>query len=211
MDRLRVAGTLILVAAIQFIVGVSIGESVYPGYSVNQNYVSDLGATRRVADSVVSVTIEQPASLILTTILIAMGVLILAAAYLMFATTKSRRPVVFIGLFGLGALGAGIFSEAFYPTHGIFSLIAFLFGALAAIDSFRLERRPMSYVSVILGFIALVALSLFLGIAGYGLPPIETPLGVGGMERMIIYPIVLWLVAFGASVIASPELVGKPA
>jgi hypothetical membrane protein len=208
---LRLAGTLILIAPIQFIIGVVIAESVYPGYSVNQNYLSDLGATVRSTDGGVSIIIQQPASAIFTTILIVAGALLLAAVYLMFATAKLRRPVVFIGLFGLGVLGAGIFSEVFYPTHGIFSLIAFLFGALAAIDAFRLEKRPMSYISPILGVISLVALFLFLGIAGYGLPTVYTPLGLGGMERMIVYPTFLWLVAFGASVIASPELVAKPA
>ena len=211
MDRLRLAGTLILVAPIQFIIGVVIAESVYPGYSVNQNYLSDLGATVRFTDGDVSIIIQQPASAIFTAILIIMGALTLAAAYLMFATAKSRRPVVLMGLFGLGALGAGIFSEVFYPTHGIFSAIAFVFGPLAAIDSFRLEKRPMNYVSPILGLVALVALSLFLGIAGYGLPPVYTPLGLGGMERMIVYPTVLWLVTFGASLIAAPERVAKTA
>jgi len=211
LDRLRLAGTLILIAPIQFIIGVIIAESVYPGYSVNQNYLSDLGATVRSTDSGVSIIIQQPAALIFDTILIVMGALLLAAAYLMFATAKSRRPVVFIGLFGLGALGAGIFSEVFYPTHGILSLLAFFFGPLAAIDSFRLERRPMNYISPILGFISLVALSLFLGIAGYGLPSVYTPLGLGGMERMVVYPTVLWLVAFGAFVIAAPESVAKAA
>ena len=190
-------------------IGVSIAESVYPGYNVNQNYLSDLGATRRSTDGVVSLVIQQPASAIFTTILIIWGVFLLAGAYLMFATAKARRPLIFMGLYGLGVLGAGIFSEAFYPTHGIFSLFAFFFGALAAIDSFRLERRPMSYVSPILGLIALVALSLFLGVAGFGLPSIDTPLGGGGMERMVVYPTALWLVAFGASVIAAPELAAR--
>jgi hypothetical membrane protein len=206
---LRLAGLLILVGPIQFIIGVSIAESVYPGYSVNQNYLSDLGATRRDVDGVVSLVIQQPASAIFTTILIVWGVFLLAGTYLVFAKARARRPLIFMGLYGLGVLGAGIFSEAFYPTHGIFSLIAFFFGALAAIDSFRLERRPMSYVSPILGLIALVALSLLLGVAGFGLPPIETPLGVGGMERMVVYPVALWLATFGASILAAPELVAK--
>lgn len=218
MDRLRLAGTLILIASIQFIIGVSIAESVYPGYSVNQNYLSDLGATVRRTDSGVSIIIQQPASLIFTASLIAMGAFVLAAAYLMFTTTKSRRPVVFIGLFGLGALGAGVFSEVFFLVHGIFSLMAFFFGAAAAIDSFRLERRPMSYISPVLGFVALVALALLelsavdqimkeLGASGFS--PIYTPLGVGGIERIVVYPVVLWLVALGAYMITAPELVSK--
>ena len=42
-DNSKIAGTLLLVGGIQFVVAVVIAESIYPGYSVSQNVISDLG------------------------------------------------------------------------------------------------------------------------------------------------------------------------
>jgi hypothetical membrane protein len=113
LDRLRLAGSLILVAGIQFIIGAHIAESTYPGYSVNQNYLSDLGATVRFTESGVTTVIQQPASLIFTIIVLAVGVLATSAAYLIFLASTSKRLFVFTGLFGIGMLGVAIFSEVF--------------------------------------------------------------------------------------------------
>jgi hypothetical membrane protein len=218
LDRLQLAGTLILLAGMQFVIGAHIAEATYPGYNVNQNYLSDLGATVRYTSNGVTIVIQQPASAIFTVMLMAMGVLILGAAYLMFPLVKSRRTVVFMGLFGIAALGIGIFSEVFTLIHGIFSLLAFFTGGLAAIFSFKLTKRPMNYVSVILGVTVLVAMVLLelasldqilpeMGFAAGA--PLQTPIGIGGLERMIAYPLMLWFVMFGASLISAPETVIK--
>ena len=39
----KVAGTLIFVAVTQFVLGVIVSEALYPGYSISDNYLSDLG------------------------------------------------------------------------------------------------------------------------------------------------------------------------
>ena len=76
----------------------------------------------------------------------------------------------------------------------------------------------MNYISVILGISALIAIFLLeflsldqilpeLGLSASGFPSFNTPIGIGGMERMIAYPMMLWLVMFGASLIAAPEFV----
>ena len=54
---------------------------------------------------------------------------------------------------------------------------------------------PFSAISVILGLITLGALVLFVGKVYLGL-------GVGGMERMIVYPILVWGAGFGGYLIA---------
>jgi hypothetical protein len=41
----KVAGALIFVGSAQFIVALTVAEALYPGYSISQNYISDLGAT----------------------------------------------------------------------------------------------------------------------------------------------------------------------
>jgi hypothetical membrane protein len=72
----------------------------------------------------------------------------------------------------------------------VFAGLAFGMGSLAALVSSRTVRRPLSVLFASLGVIGLVALGLqasgtFLG------------LGVGGMERMIYYPAVLWVLIYG--------------
>ncbi len=217
MDRVYLAGALILVAGIQFIIGAHIAEATYPGYSINQNYLSDLGATVRFTETgAPTIIIQQPASLIFTVIVFTAGVLATIAAYLMFPALRSKKTVVLLGILGVGMLGVAIFSEVYTLVHGIFSLIVFFSGSLAAILSFRLQKRPVGHISVILGVVGLVAIvlaelsSLYiilpeLGFSASGAPPFSTPIGIGGMERMIAYPIMLWLVMFGASLIAAPQ------
>ena len=221
LDRVHLAGTLILVAGIQFIIGAHIAEATYPGYSVNQNYLSDLGATVRFTETgATTIIIQQPASLIFTIIVFTVGVLTTIAAYLVFPAIRSKKTVVLMGILGIGMLGVAIFSEVYTLVHGIFSLIVFFSGSLAAIASFKFQKRPMNYISVILGAIGLAAIvlaelsSLYiilpeLGLSASGAPSFNTPIGIGGMERMIAYPIMLWLVMLGASLINAPELAAK--
>ena len=209
-----------LIAGIQFVLGAHIAESTYPGYSVNQNYLSDLGATVRYTESGVTTIIHQPASLIFTIIVFTIGAFATSSAYLVFRATKAKRFVFFLGLFGIGMLGVAFFSEVFTLIHGIFSLTAFFSFSFAAILSYKFQKRPMSYISVILGVIALIAIFLLelssldqilpeLGLPASSVFSFNTPIGIGGMERMIAYPMMLWLVMFGASLIAAPEFIAK--
>ena len=220
MNRLQIAGTLLLIAGIQFIIGAHIAESTYPGYSVNENYLSDLGATVRFTESGVTTIIQQPASLIFTIIVLTVGAFSATSAYLISLNVKSKRFVILVGLFGIAMVGIATFSEVFTLIHGIFSLTAFFSFSFAAILSYKFQKRPMSYISVILGVIALIAIFLLelssldqilpeLGLLASSFPSFNTPIGIGGMERMIAYPMMLWLVMFGASLIAAPESVSK--
>jgi hypothetical membrane protein len=72
----------------------------------------------------------------------------------------------------------------------------FVFGAVSAIISYRVLRPPLSYASVGLGIIALVALVLVLTHNYLGI-------GKGGMERMIVYPLFLWVLGFGGALIGA--------
>ena len=56
----------------------------------------------------------------------------------------------------------------------------------------------MSYFSVILGFATLVALVLYMAEEYVGL-------GAGGMERMIVLPVLLWAVGFGGHMMATED------
>jgi hypothetical membrane protein len=97
---------------------------------------------------------------------------------------------------GLGATGVGVFPETAGVIHQIVSLITFVFAGLSAIASYRLQRPPLSYFSILLGVMTLLALGLFVSNVFLGLGP-------GGMERMIVYPALIWAVGLGASLMAS--------
>jgi len=68
--------------------------------------------------------------------------------------------------------------------------VVFLFAGLSAIATYRFQKKPMGYFSAILGVITLIALILYVGDIYLGLGP-------GGMERMIVYPALLWAMGFG--------------
>ena len=39
----KVAGILFFIAATQFVLGITLAEALYPGFSMSGNYISDLG------------------------------------------------------------------------------------------------------------------------------------------------------------------------
>ncbi len=212
---MQLAGALLLAAGLVAFVGIHVAEFVYPGYSVSENFVSDLGATcSDLASSAPrDCVVVQPASVIFSLSTDALGLLVLAAAYLLLPMERPRRLPLLLGVTGLGALGVGLVSEAYSPYHSIFALAAFLGGALAALESFRILPRPLGYVSLVLGGVALVALAWFsvaaVELRTAGSLSVWVPLGVGGMERMVVYPILLWVVIFGVALLALPEPLAK--
>jgi len=188
----KVAGALVLVAVTQFVLGVIVSEALYPNYSVADNYVSDLGV--------------GPSALIFNSSAFLLGLLLLVGAYFLQRAFHFDMLTVMVVLTAVGALGVGIFTEDFAAMHSVFSLITFVFSGLAAIFSvvcsrvhrFPLVKMPFSSISVILGLMTLGALSLFLG-------GIYLGLGRGGMERIIIYPVLMWGAGFGGYLMAYPE------
>ncbi len=174
-DR-KIAGLLLIIGGIICILGIIVSEALYPGYSTSRNYISDLGV--------------GPSAFIFNSSLFILGVLILFSAYFIYKAFKTKFFLVLISLAGIGAIGVGVFTEEAGILHGIFSLIVFLFGGLSAIASYKLQKPPLSYLSVILGVVVLLALILFTS-GNY------LALGKGGMERMIAYPALLWGIAFG--------------
>lgn len=179
-DDRKVAGALLFVGSVQCLLGLVIAEALYPGYSVSENYISDLGV--------------GTTSLIFNSSVFLLGVFAVIAIYFIQRALGSRLLSVVWTLTGVGAMGVGLFSENFGTVHTIASLITFLFGGLSAIVSYKLQKPPLSYFSVLLGALSLVALVLFISGTYLGL-------GKGGMERMIAYPVLLWGVGFGSHLI----------
>jgi len=63
--------------------------------------------------------------------------------------------------------------------------------------AYRVSKPPLSYIGVIMGILSFLALALFASRTLLGI-------GVGGMERMIVLPVIGWALAFGGSLMA-PE------
>ena len=188
MNRLNVAGALFFIAGTLILLGIVTAEATYPGYSVSQNYISDLGGATGGA-------IMQPAGTILDATLVVGGLLIIGGAYALHRALDKRAfpsalPLL-IALAGIGSVGVGIFNETFGIIYWLLSGLTFIAGGFAAIAAFNQQKAPLRYFSVILGIIALV----------FAIGPYVTPavafLGVGGAERWVVYPIVLWLIGFG--------------
>ena len=82
------------------------------------------------------------------------------------------------------------------PPHQVFAMLTFLAGGAASVASRRRLTTPLRWLALALGIVALLALITAVFTPGVGLIPL---LGVGGAERWIAYPIVLWTVVFGSA------------
>jgi hypothetical membrane protein len=180
------AGTAFFVAGVEFSIGMILAEIYYPGYNVSTNYISDLGAT-----CTSTCVFHQPTATIFDSSIIILGLLAWVGGYFLQKSFRWMPLTILTMLAGLGAVGVGVFNESFSTLHHIFSLIVFLFAGLAAIAAFKVEKGPLRYLSVLMGLATLVALLLYI-------PNVYLGLGAGGMERMIVYPVLLWLIGFGA-------------
>ena len=191
-DYGKAAGALVLVGGSQFVVGMLVAEALYPGYSISQNYISDLGV--------------GPSAMIFNSSVFLLGLMAVVSAYFVNDSFRSRLVTGLLLLAGLGAMGVGVFSENSAAMHRIVSDITFIFGGILPIAAYRLVRKPFSYLSVAMGVLSLSAMVLlsaqyFLGLG----EQYYLGLGPGGMERMIAYPILLWEIAFGGHLIASSQ------
>lgn len=191
----KTAGALLFFAGSICLMGIITAETFYPaGYSTSANEISDLGSTRP-PNSV----IHQPSAMIFNTAMIVTGIMILSGAY--FVRKAHKEPLVSIplGLLGLGVLGAGIFPGNVAPWHGLFALLTFFSGGIAAISSSKMVIQPFSYLSVIFGAIALFGI--------FFSNPLIPILGIGGAERWVAYPIILWLIGFGGYLLGTQSVI----
>lgn len=79
-------------------------------------------------------------------------------------------------------------------------MLTFAAGGLAAVLSARVVAVPVGYLCVLVGGVSLAApaSALVLGV-GAG-PPLMVP-GLGGVERWVVYPVLLWAPGFGGSLL----------
>lgn len=187
---LVIAGALLFTAGIIAFMGIITAEALYPaGYSTSLNAISDLGATEPPG----SVT-AQPSATVFNVAMMVCGVLALAAAHCLQRGTRRWPAPVLTALFGLGGLGVGVFPWNWGLVHDLCALLTFIAGPLAAIVSWTVARGVFRYFSVLLGLVALVTLAVY-AIMGDSAP--FAGLGIGGVERWIAYPVLLWATGLG--------------
>jgi hypothetical membrane protein len=188
----RIAGTILLVGLAQFILLLQVAEDLYPNYSTSQNYISDLGATCR--PTLTNCSIIMPSSFIFNGSTTVLGILVAISAFFLQRAFNRKLFSLFMLLAGIGIIGVGLFPETTGIVHLVAAFIGFVFMGLAALMSSRIVQPPQSYASIILGILTLVDLILFTSGNYVGL-------GVGGMERMIVYPAAVWGLAFAGFLI----------
>jgi hypothetical membrane protein len=193
-----IAGVSMVLSGFVALMGIVTAEVLYPNYSTRQD-ISDLGSTRP-PDPV----IHEPAATIFNSTMLVTGALVLVAAYVLFRTMDRRGFPVALAIFGLGAFGVGVFPGNVTPWHGLFALLTFFSGGITAVLSSRVVSRPCSLVCGLFGGTSLLVLvSVFVYGLVIGGPHPLAFLGAGGIERWVVYPLVLWTLVFGGYLLGS--------
>lgn len=184
-DSKKIAGLLGFVAVVQIVLAVFICEALYSDYNVGQQYISDLG----------NWSLAGNYAAIFNVSMILAGILGIASAYFIQQAFKNRLFTSLLMINTFCNILMGVFAEDIsMPMHGISALIGLIFGLGATFMSYKFVKSPLSYAPIILGGVIIVA--VVLQASGFYLG-----LGLGGIERLEIYPTLLWGLTFDAYLI----------
>ena len=167
---------LIFIGAAIFLLGIMISEALYTGYHVTQ-VLSDLG-------------VGSTAWLFNSTIFM-FGIMVIISAYLLLNIGTDRYFTLLLGITGMGAFLVGLVPETYGVLHVTVAGVVFVAGGLCAMAGYNVFRGPFSLLSPLFGCITLLS-TAFLILNVY------PGLGIGGMERMIVYPLIIWALGAGA-------------
>jgi hypothetical membrane protein len=188
-DDAQLSGLLLFINAAQFMIVIMLAASVAPAYDYGAAAISDLGVIAETA-------------LLFNASLVVVGVLNIAGGYLHYRSHGRTWILATFLVAGMGAVGAGLMPLDRGGLHGLFALLAFLFFNLEAIACATVVSGPMKPVSAVAGVVGLVFVVL-MAIGDAGNSAAFGPIGHGGTERMIVYPVMLWMVAFGGYLMAT--------
>ena len=188
---LKRAGISLLVGSGQFAFFFVLAEILYPGYDVSKQTISDLGATCNQG----TCRFVQPSSDIFNASAVLLGLALFFASYYLWRGSSSKALPTFELLSGVGSLGVGVFNESFGVVHVFFSAFTFFSIGIGALLVFKVARPPFSYFAAASGVVTLSSI-VFYGTHTY------LGLGEGGMERMIVYPVLIVGIAFGSYLMA---------
>ncbi len=173
-------------------------------YSLLHNYISDLGNTACYPTPISSPAyICSPLHIVMNASFILLGVnLILGAFFTYRAFDPSRLRTLGLALIGLA--GFGLMLVGFAPenvntgVHVTGAALQFVSGNLGMIVLgalfYRHHHVPFGRFSMLWGSLGLIGLAAFLVCRSSQL---NLGLGVGGWERVIVYPLPLWAMIMG--------------
>ncbi|WP_258560305.1 DUF998 domain-containing protein [Halorhabdus salina] len=182
LPRTTLAGTCFLLLAGGFMTVLMLAAAMAPSYDFGGGAISDLGVIAETA-------------LLFNVGLLAVGVLNLLGGWLLYRAHGRRWLLGLYAVATIGAIGTGLFPLDTDP-HSLFALLAFLGFNLEAIGTAQVLTGPMRIVAIVAGVLGL-AFIVVMVIGDAGNPAVFGPIGHGGAERMIVYPVMLWVVAFG--------------
>jgi hypothetical membrane protein len=196
VDSRTLAGLAFVALAAQFLTTIMLAAAMVPGYDFRGGAISDLGVFPETA-------------LLFNGSLVVLGLLNLLGGYFFYRSHGRRWILGVFAVTGVGAVGAGLFPLHVGDLHGLFALVAFLFVNLQALASATRLSGPMRALSVLAGVVGLVFVGLMIvgdggNVAAFG------PIGHGGTERMIAYPPLLWLAAFGGYLLGTVDRSDAP-
>jgi hypothetical membrane protein len=182
------AGLLLFLLGAWFLTAIMLGASIAPAYDYSGAAISDLGVIPETA-------------ILFNITLVAIGTLNLVGGYLFYRSHRQIAVFVAFALGSVGAIGAGFFPLSTGSVHSLFALDAFVFFNLEAIAAGIVLRGWMRAISLVAGSVGLVFVVIMV-IGDGGNAAIFGPIGHGGTERMIAYPVMLWFTLLGGYLIA---------
>lgn len=183
----NISGLLLFVGVVQVILFQTICQTVYPGYSVGQQAISDMGNWDLAGNYAAVFNLSA----------VLFGLLIITGAYFVRRELKSKLFVSLLALVGICNISLGVIAEEISRVHGILFLIMSVSWVVAAVLSYKFVKSPFSYLSVGLGSVSLLVFILSI-LGKYVSSGFIFGFGLGGIERLSVYPLWLWMLGFGA-------------
>jgi hypothetical membrane protein len=178
---------LLLTAGATIVMGIITAEALYTNPYNARMEISDLGASE-------TGVVLYPSSTIFNLTMLVAGAMILAGAVLAHRALHRKAVSIPTGLLGLGVLGVGVFPGNVHPQHPLFAFTAFVAGGLAVLLSAKVMPQPLRAIFAVMGTISLGFTLASVFLLEWG--PLAR-LDLGGVERWMVYPVLLWLVGFG--------------
>ena len=191
----QIAGALLFIGVLQWLMIVLVAEALFPGYSIRANDLSDLASTVPP-----NVSLMQPSAMLFNASTFAIGLFTLISSVLIYFSVGSRLFSILFGICGIFAMGVGAFPGDTGTIHGLVALGWFTTAPLSAIISSRMVKGPLAWFSPVIGIFSLIV--LFFAFYSGNASPFQL-FGRGGEERMLVYPVLLWMAAFAGYLMGS--------
>jgi len=188
---------LYIIAVFQFFIFELVAETLYPGYSVANNYISDLGATCINPPSTASCIVLQPSATIFDTTVFLLGLLLLLGTFFVYYGTRKKPYFIVAAVADIAILLVGVFPENTGWIHAGISIPLFLFSGISLILAWTIVKGSI-FRYVIVAFGALTLYFNFFSISA---------LGNGGNERLLVLSILSGILALGGYLSGQNSLV----